>query len=183
MESACEEQLRPKPRIAIVVYKVGPYHAARFDALSDDADVVVIELTGEDTHYAWSPIANSLKFSKVTLFPNEDSTRVTRNRSVVELERALVAVRPDVVAVNGWSDPHARIALRWCRLNFVPAVLMSDSRNEDKKRNSRLEWMKSLLVREFSSALVAGNAQKRYLRQLGMPKERIEVGLDVVDKD
>ncbi|WP_228024047.1 glycosyltransferase family 4 protein [Synechocystis salina] len=61
---------------------------------------------------------------------------------------------------------------------------MSDSKWDDEPRQWWKEKIKSLLyVNKFHGALVAGNAHKDYLVRLGMNKQSIFLGYDVVDND
>ena len=93
----------------------------------------------------------------------------------------LRAIAPDVVAIPGIYDKGAVAALRWCRRNGVPCILMSASTKRDAKRYLWKEWLKSHLVRCFSAALVGGKPQEDYAVKLGMAPERVFTGYDAVD--
>ena len=60
---------------------------------------------------------------------------------------------------------------------------MSDSKYDDAPRVWWKEWLKSWIVRRFGAALVGGAPQADYLVRLGMPRERVFMGYDVVDND
>jgi glycosyltransferase involved in cell wall biosynthesis len=60
---------------------------------------------------------------------------------------------------------------------------MSESTFEDERRGNYRELLKRRLVRLFSSALVGGKPQAYYVSLLGMEKDRIISGYDVVDND
>jgi glycosyltransferase involved in cell wall biosynthesis len=72
-------------------------------------------------------------------------------------------------------------ALAWAKARGKIAVLMSDSSHDDKQRYRLLEWGKGRIVRRFDAALVAGARQKAYAESLGLARERIFLGYDVVD--
>lgn len=72
-------------------------------------------------------------------------------------------------------------ALLWARRQQVPAILMSDSQATDFARNPAVEWLKSAIVRNFSGALVAGQAHRDYACDLGVAPDRVRTGYDVVD--
>jgi len=90
-------------------------------------------------------------------------------------------IRPDVVAVPGWSFGDALSGLSWCAKTGTPCVLMSETMAEDKGRTGRKEWVKRRVVELCSAGLVGGRPQANYLAALGMPRERIFLGYDVVD--
>jgi len=58
---------------------------------------------------------------------------------------------------------------------------MSESQERDLRRSPLRETLKRALVAEFDAALVGGERHVAYLARLGMPRERILLGYDVVD--
>jgi glycosyltransferase involved in cell wall biosynthesis len=58
---------------------------------------------------------------------------------------------------------------------------MSASSYHDARRHSLTEWIKRQIVPLFDAALVGGQLQKEYVAFLGLPRERIFAGYDVVD--
>jgi glycosyltransferase involved in cell wall biosynthesis len=62
-------------------------------------------------------------------------------------------------------------------------VVMSESSRQDESRTWWKEAIKRRMVDLFSSALVGGKRHVEYLVELGMPRERVVVGYDVVDND
>jgi glycosyltransferase involved in cell wall biosynthesis len=93
----------------------------------------------------------------------------------------LSAIRPNVVFVNGWGFHDSRRIIYCATRRRIPICLFSDSRAGDAKRRWFTEWVKRRLVRLCRAAVVAGPEHGDYLESLGMPKERIFDGLDVVD--
>ena len=63
------------------------------------------------------------------------------------------------MCIPGWASLAALWALDWCLKNGVPAVLFSDSTAWDAPRSLWRELPKSLIVRLFSAAVVAGRAR------------------------
>ncbi len=109
---------------------------------------------------------------------------------------ALDRLRPTVVFLNGWMDRGALAGLRWCQRTGTPAVVMSESTRHDSSPNDLLpdpghpvarpwwrEAIKRRIVGQFSAALVGGTPHREYVAELGMAKERIFDGYDVVDND
>jgi glycosyltransferase involved in cell wall biosynthesis len=60
---------------------------------------------------------------------------------------------------------------------------MSESSRHDEHRTSWKEAIKRRIAGLYSAALVGGQRHVEYLAELGMPRERIFTGYDVVDND
>jgi 1,2-diacylglycerol 3-alpha-glucosyltransferase len=168
-------------KIAVIVHRLGPYHVARLNALAERCDVAVLELTAMDKTYAWDKVTEGCRFERRTLFDSLDTDAQLRRRLPAELERVLDSVRPDAVAAPGWGFAGALAALEWCLRRRVPAVLMTESQSTDHPRSGYKERLKALVVGRYSSALVGGQTSADYAAALGMPRERIFSGYDVVD--
>jgi len=97
--------------------------------------------------------------------------------------RALDEIKPQVVVLPGWSFADALSALLWCAKTNTPSVVMTESTDWDEQRISFKEWVKSRLVRLNSAGLAGGTPHRDYLRQLGLPGERVFFGYDVVDNE
>ncbi len=170
-------------KVGVIFHRFGPYHCARLEAASRRCAVVGIELGAETREYGWSKVEGTHAFEWVTLFPESDS----RLSQVGELEKrvreALSVCQPDAVALPGWSDKGALAALRWCIDNGVPAVLMSESMAIDESRVWWKEFAKRRIIALCSAALVGGQRHKDYLTELGMPRDHVFIGYDVVDND
>jgi glycosyltransferase involved in cell wall biosynthesis len=93
----------------------------------------------------------------------------------------LDVLQPEVVCVSGWALPVSLAALSWAARNRVPAVMLSESNEFDEARTALKEWMKRQIVALCSAGLAGGTPQADYLAKLGLPRERIFLGYDVVD--
>jgi glycosyltransferase involved in cell wall biosynthesis len=93
----------------------------------------------------------------------------------------LEQTNPDVVAVNGWNNFGSLIAANCCVRCEIPMVVMSESSRQDEPRTSWKEAIKRRFIGFYSAALVGGQRHVDYLVELGMPRERIFTGYDVVD--
>ena len=145
--------------------------------------VTGIEFSNVDKTYAWKPVERSEGFSKLTLFAGTDIEIQPANEIVRKTVEVLNQVKPDVVAVPGWSDRASLAALQWCVNRGVPAVVMSETTAWDFERSWWKEWIKARVLGCFSSGLVGGKAHVDYLEQLGINKESIFKGYDAVDND
>ncbi len=167
--------------IAIVWARFGPYHWARLRAAADagaelGTRVVGIEMASDDEEYAWDRIDHAEGAERVRVFSGESYHCVDAARLRQGIRSALDRLDPDAVAVNGWSPPEAREALRWCVERRRRCIVMSESKADDRARVFWKEWTKRLIVRRFDAALVGGAAQALYLESLGFPSERIRPG-------
>ena len=170
-------------RIAVIFHRFGPYHCARLKAAARCCDLTAIEIAAETPEYAWSVVKSTEDYSRLTLFPNGDTRTISAKQISERVDNALQSCKPDAVAIPGWSDNAAIAALRWCTDSRTPAILMSESTALDKARFPWREWIKRKIVALHSAALVGGQRHIDYLVKLGMPRERIFTGYDVVDND
>jgi 1,2-diacylglycerol 3-alpha-glucosyltransferase len=170
-------------RIAVIFHRFGPYHCARLKATARCCDLAAIEVAAETQEYAWSPVKGTENYSRLTLFPSGDTRTMSARQISERVENALRSCNPDAVAIPGWSDNAAVAALRWCSATTTPAILMSETTALDKPRAPWRESIKRRIVDLYSTALVGGERQVDYLIRLGMRRERIFTGYDVVDNE
>ncbi len=168
-------------RVAILFDRFGPYHIARIKAAAKWMTVLPIEISGETSEYQWDKVEDDVIQNRITLFKNVESKKVATSLLKKALEQAFAEQKPDAVAVNGWSDPSAVIALFWCKKNNIPSIVMSESAQGDENRVWWKEVLKKIIVRQFGGALVGGIRHKNYLIALGLKKDQIFAGYDVVD--
>jgi glycosyltransferase involved in cell wall biosynthesis len=163
-------------RIALIFRNFGPYHLARLRALRNFNEVLALEFVARDPEYSWDRKGTSDSIYSLGTSDTPFNLSLQRMRSVLK------DFEPDCVAVPGWGERLALHAALTARCYKWPAILMSDSwRAEDDPRNILKEGIKARLLKLFSAALVAGNAHKKYLTELGFPASRIVNGYDVVD--
>jgi 1,2-diacylglycerol 3-alpha-glucosyltransferase len=169
-----------KPAIAIVFHHIGPYHHARLNAAADGLSVIGIEWSAEG-YDAWGAAEVPASYHKISLF----SEATERYPAKAELRRgfwwALEQANPDVVAVNGWNNFGSLVAASCCVRRGIPMVVMSESARGDEPRTGWKEIIKRQIVNLHSAALVGGQRHAEYLAELGMPRDRIFTGYDVVD--
>lgn len=168
-------------KVAVVFHRFGPYHCVRLEAASRHCEIVGIEIAAETQEYAWSRVVSASDYSRLTLFPRGDIRRMSATHVARCMEEALQKCNPHAVAIPGWSNKAAFGALRWCARTATPAILMSESTPWDQPRIHWREWIKGRIVGLYSSALVGGRLHADYLVELGMPRDRIFPGYDVVD--
>src|SRR6266581_8679833 len=169
-----------KPSVAVVFHHIGPYHHARLNAAADRLSVTGIEWSAKG-YDVWGAAATPARYHKVSLFPEATD----QFPGSAELRRAfwsaLEQTNPEVVAVNGWNNFGSLIAADCCMRRGIPMVVMSESSRQDEPRTWWKEAIKRRIIGLYSAALVGGQRHVEYLEELGMPRERVFTGYDVVD--
>ena len=169
-----------KPSIGVVFHHIGPYHHARLNAAADRLSVTGIEWSAK-AFDAWGAAATPARYSRVSLFPEATEHYPDKAELRRAFSSALEQTNPDVVAVNGWNNFGSLIAANCCVRRGAPMVVMSESSRQDEPRTWGKEAIKRRIAGLYSAALVGGERHVEYLSELGMPRERIFTGYDVVD--
>lgn len=171
------------PRISLLCPCCGPYHVARFAALArrlPDA-CQVIEVSRRELEYAWASDTSALPLETLFDAPYE---RVAWRSIVGRVTACLEQFGPDAVFINGYSTPDMRAIARWARARGIRVLTYFDSWAETKRRFALKEWVKRRLVRShIDGAFVAGRRSADYAASLGIPRDRMVCGYNVVDND
>jgi 1,2-diacylglycerol 3-alpha-glucosyltransferase len=171
--------------IAILFDRLGPYHWARLQAAARLFRVVAVETCAITREYQWERMDEPRAFDRVTLFDDVSDGR-SRPKHALLRQKITTAFReadPAVAMIPGWGTPASLIALEWCLRNQRPAVVMSESNAFDEKRYVLAESIKRIVVSLFSAGLAGGQLQMEYLISLGLPRNRVFTGYDVVDNE
>lgn len=178
-------------KIVIVFANVGYYHYTRLASAIDACEergwqIVGIEVTDSTLRHPWGQSIERRRVPIVTMH-SQLGGRVTVEGKIPSVTRrhvdeCLGKIKPDVMFLPGWSFEICRRSLAWCRRHSVPPVLMSESKFDDEPRFWFKERLKSwLYVQHFAAALVGGALHADYAESLGIPRDRIFTGYDVVD--
>src|SRR6266516_980298 len=171
-----------QPAVAVVFHHIGPYHHARLNAAADRLSVTGVEWSAEG-YDAWGAADSPPQYRKLSLFADATAHYQSRGQRRRAFYSALEKANPDVVAVNGWNNFGSLVAANCCMDRGIPMVVMSESARGDEPRTWWKEVIKRRIVNLYSAALVGGQRHVEYLIELGMPRERIVTGYDVVDND
>jgi glycosyltransferase involved in cell wall biosynthesis len=169
-----------KPGVAVVFHHIGPYHHARLNAAAARLPVTGIEWSAK-AYDAWGTAESSAHYHKISLFAEATDEFPAKSQLQRAFCSALEQVNPDVVAVNGWNNFGSLIAASCCARRGIPMIVMSESARGDEARSWWKETIKRRMLEIYSAALVGGQRHADYLVELGMPRERIFTGYDVVD--
>jgi 1,2-diacylglycerol 3-alpha-glucosyltransferase len=171
-----------KPAVAVVFHHIGPYHHARLNAAADRLSVTGVEWSAEG-YDAWGAADSPARYNKISLFPEATEHDPEKPELRRAFYSALEQANPDVVTVNGWNNFGSLVAANCCMDRGIPVVVMSESARGDEPRTWWKEIIKRRIVNLYSAALVGGQRHVEYLVELGVPRERIFTGYDVVDND
>jgi glycosyltransferase involved in cell wall biosynthesis len=174
--------MEPKLAVAVVFHHIGPYHHARLNAAADRLLVTGIEWSAKG-YDAWGAAATPARYSKVSLFSEATDACPDKAELRCAFSSALEQTNPDVVAINGWNNFGSLIVANYCVRREIPMLVMSESSRQDEHRSWWKEAIKRRIVGLYSAALVGGQRHVEYLVELGLPRERIFTGYDVVDND
>ena len=170
------------PAVAVVFHHIGPYHHARLNAAAGKLSVTGIEWSAKG-YDAWGALETPARYTKVSLFAEATEQYPGKTALQRAFWLALDQAKPGVVAVNGWNNFGSLIAAKCCVRRGVPMLVMSESARQDDARTAWKELIKRRIIDLYSAALVGGQRHVEYLVELGMPRERIFTGYDVVDND
>ncbi len=168
-------------RVAVLFQRFGPYHHARLNAAGRLMSVWGVETCAMEDTYAWAKVEGAGDFTRITLTDRDTGDRQWKQQLKQKMWRALDEIKPEAVVINGWASIDAFSALAWCAKKNVPAVVMSESTAWDERRVFWKEWIKSRLVRLNSTGLAGGTPHAEYLAQLGLRRDRVFLGYDIVD--
>jgi glycosyltransferase involved in cell wall biosynthesis len=171
-------------KVAAIIVNQVPYHHARWNAcaVSGVAETHLVELTDRD-EFKVLEFASEAAFARHTLFPKGkgDNGPAGSAAMVRAMCERLDSIRPDVVCVSGWGLSVSLAAMSWATSRAVPIVMLSESNEFDEARSAIKEFIKRRLVGLCSAGLAGGSPQADYLVKLGLPRERVFQGYDVID--
>lgn len=175
-------------KIVAIFSSYGPYHIARMNAaamsfLKLNWNLVGIELSRNQVEYPWITDASSQQFPIISLFSDQYLETTNPLRLIYRLISALRSSQPDVILVAGYFRISMIFALLWGIIHKKKVILFSESTEIDSERNQLKEYLKKIIVSLYSSALVGGKPQQRYLEKLGMKPDAIFLGYNVVGND
>lgn len=167
-------------RIAVMFDNFGPYHMSRLASLRAFGEVVAVEVSPTRSEYAWAKpeVPQGVEYAPFKLAESELSRPAAIER---ELDRLLGTDPPAVVAVPGWSSLAALVAIRWAARRGIRVVGMSDTNAYDEPRKPLVEAIKRAVVAHFAGGFTGSRSQADYLASLGLRRDAIATGYDVVD--
>ena len=175
--------LNTKKNILFVLEKIGPYHNSRLNYLTKNKDynIIVIETNPISKTYLWEEIKNS----------NYEIYKLRQNQKIhglipsikKQINEIFLKTNPNIIFLTGWFENSHHFIIYKSYFKKIPLIILSDSRYNDHRRFFYKEFIKRLLLKNFSSALVAGKESSDYLLNLNFKKKDIFKPFDVVDNN
>lgn len=173
--------------VAIFTQQISNYHAARYRAAATEFSRVTVV-----------SVLNAAEFNEFMAMDRQDSNEyygvlrvfegqadyaaaIADGRLWRRVNEVLNELRPDAIAVAGWSFPESLAAISWAHSARVPVVVMSASQAGDAERSRIREWVKGRVVQACDAALVASERHCQYAVALGLPRHKVSLGYDAVD--
>ncbi len=179
-----------KQTLAICFTNFGPYHIARLSALGEalakqGGQLLAYEMAGSEEKYPWQEekLNDSGGLTHVRLFPGRSLESISPRECRRAMLSRLDMDQPTAIAAVGYARPESMAMLSWAKASGALRILLSESQKKDMPRAWWKEAIKSRRVRQFQSALVGGETHRDYLVDLGMDRNRIELGYNAVGNE
>jgi glycosyltransferase involved in cell wall biosynthesis len=168
-------------RVAIAFDNFGPYHIARLNAAAKEVEVLAVERASTSALYAWDSPDVPEGMRRVVLNTGKRSGNAADVFAAIEAKVA--PFKPDAIAVPGWSSQMALALASWAVARGIPVIAMSETNPWDFKRKWTTEFLKRRVFEYFTAGLCTSDGQAEYLHALGLPREAIFRGYNIVDND
>jgi 1,2-diacylglycerol 3-alpha-glucosyltransferase len=174
-------------KVAIFFTNYGPYHLARIKSfqslVADKWQLIGLEISRDGVDYQWKTNLENSKLEIHTILDNLKPSDVDIKTNIKKTFNILSKTNPSIIVIAGYSRLSMLSGLFWSFWQRRPAILLSESKEDDQPRVWWKEIVKSWLIKKYASALVGGDIHKRYLIKLGLSENAIFTGYDVVDND
>ncbi|MBA3333431.1 MAG: glycosyltransferase [Actinobacteria bacterium] len=189
-EGASDRRRQSEPRairVAAVFPEPTPYRAPLLDrvAAQPEVDLTVIYAAETVAGRTWrTDRRHRAVFLRGARLPGAREILHHDYPVTPGIAHALVAARPEVVVVSGWSTFAAQAAIVWSRVRRVPYVLVVESHDEGPRAGWRRQVKGAVVprvVERASGVLVTGTLARRSMVARGAPPERVRVFANTID--
>ena len=178
----------PKTKAIILTEIISPYRIPPFNYLAEDEDIdlTVFFFAETESRRSWLVEKEKIQFEYQVLWglqlgKSYQSAPVFLNPDVIY---QLWKQQPDVIICGGWHHFTHWLALVYAEITKTPLLIWSESTLKDERSVSNLKHkLKSWIVNQAEGYIVPGNAQKKYLLNLGARQDRIYVAPNAVDSN
>lgn len=164
---------------------LAPYSIPRLRALQSlrrDDTVELMALGATERIHEWQVRKADLGFDYIEAFPGNTVDQIDPKALAARVTRWLDDSDPQAVVITGYYYAAMRAAARWAKRHQRVSIFLGDSHWEDRPRTAIKESVKGWWVRRhFDAAFGAGEQTAAYLVRLGVPRQWIWTGYDVVD--
>ena len=125
--------------IAVLFTSYGPYHLARLGGFykwysSLFGNIVGLELARQEVEYAWETKVEGFPFKIVSVIEDQQLEQAKFHQLIVKLHAVLSQLNPDILVIAGYARPAMLAALLWSLCRRKPAILVSETKQDDAPR-------------------------------------------------
>lgn len=160
-------------------HQVVAVESARQAFQAQGHELIPVEFYYGSTEYTWTLTDKHRPEQWLCLFP--DQKKVSNTKLFGVLRRKIRELHIDVLVINGWYGLYSWWLVFLKKWIGCKVVVVSDTVSWKATRTWYKELPKRMLLRRIDAGFVAGTPQAEYLHALGMPKELLTFGNDVVD--
>ncbi|WP_395457540.1 glycosyltransferase family 4 protein (plasmid) [Azospirillum melinis] len=176
-----------KPALVFSWEMFGPYHMDRLEAvgrrLGHVYDVIGLEVGSKSHTYAWDSTGTGQNFRKITLFPGQSKTDLSKAAVYRALLRECRNADARYVFLCHYEDPDVFALALTMRLMGRKVINMNASKYDDKPRILWREMVKSVFYSPYQAGIGGSHRTVDYFRLLGLPKDRLYIGYDTLSLD
>lgn len=175
---------KDRKRIGFVWDNFGPLHADRCNAVvqTGRADVFGYQIFARSDLYEWeAPPTES--FPMRTLFASGGWAEHSNLRLAHCLVESVRADGCDAVFMAHYDQLAILLASTQLGRGGTDVFTMGCSKYDDAPRKPWREWVKRQFYRPYAGGIGSPERSMDYMRQLGLPPDRVEAGYNTVDQD
>lgn len=172
--------------VMIAFAEIGPYHAARIDALSIalkelGASLVAVQFEQKSRTYSWD--ATNPAFASVHTLSRGGERKFSDFVAVWNWGRLVWRLRPKAAFLPSYWPLRNCLVLLLAKCFGCTCIMMNESWAGTERATGLSKKIKRSLVGLFDGGLVGGRRHIEFFRNMGIPANRLSVGYDVVDND
>ncbi|HEY9825443.1 MAG TPA: glycosyltransferase [Stenomitos sp.] len=178
-------------KIQFFIYNIGDYHVARIQSLIDKFhgsvnQIQIIEIFSKSKFYQHTQNRREDLLNKypdiITFFDIQtNQAEPSPTKILYHIVSNLFRYRPNLVITLGYDTFLSNLLLILSKIIGAKIILLSESKQDDLPRSKFKESLKKLIVSLYNAALVGGERHINYIASLGIPRNLILKGYDVVD--
>lgn len=173
--------------VAVVHTDLRAYWPARLAALARalgrrNTKLSIVEIAGRGAPYDFGKGADGPEeLNRHVLFPEGDLRHLSPLAMARSVRRKLDELNPDIVMAGSVAFPSGAAAVRWARHRHRSVVVFDDARLQDVPRSGLVNYVKRRLYANVDAAFIPAESHRESYLRWGVPKERIFLGVDVID--
>ncbi|MGD1914086.1 MAG: glycosyltransferase family 4 protein [Rivularia sp. (in: cyanobacteria)] len=177
-----------KNKAIILTEIISPYRIPPFNYLAQDEeiDLTVFFFAETESRRSWLVEKEKIQFNYKVLWglqlgKSYQSAPVFLNPDVIY---QLWKQQPDVIICGGWHHFSHWLALVYAQMTKTPLLIWSESTLKDERSVSNIKHkLKTWIINQADGYIISGNAQKKYLLNLGAKQDRIYIAPNAVDSN